>query len=377
MAAAYTWHPGTDVNSRWAVPVPLLPDEIISSWLVRAALAQGCDPLVLTGDVWPKWRVWTLDPDRGLSDDRLKTLARASGIPQDAFHWSSLGWIAGKILGNTTLTQAAWPWVLQLGTRNRKRHGGLQYCPYCLQEDRTPYFRLQWRLAWHTTCHRHGTCLMDRCPHCNAPIEPHRLEAKDKDLNLCATCKRDLREGTTNPADFLASEFQMAADETVLKGSGCFGDERLNAPSWFQLSRYFVVLLRRALNTRTGGLTAFLSAYGIEMEAFPTLVPGMIFEALPPDQRMSLLSGVHRFLQTGIETFIDRAEQASLTAQALCNRGETLPPCLSEVRDWLPNLHITRKAAQRPANSKRPRSPKTVERMMLRLRGKMEMAARK
>lgn len=42
MAAAYTWHPGSDgVNPRWAVPVQLLPDEIVSSWLVRAALAQA------------------------------------------------------------------------------------------------------------------------------------------------------------------------------------------------------------------------------------------------------------------------------------------------------------------------------------------------
>lgn len=33
----------------WALSVPLLPEESLSSWLVRAALRQGCDPLSLTG----------------------------------------------------------------------------------------------------------------------------------------------------------------------------------------------------------------------------------------------------------------------------------------------------------------------------------------
>ena len=27
----------------WALSVPLLPEESLSSWLVRAALRQGCD----------------------------------------------------------------------------------------------------------------------------------------------------------------------------------------------------------------------------------------------------------------------------------------------------------------------------------------------
>jgi len=86
MAAAYTWHPGTGVERpRWVRSVPMLPDEIISSWLVRAALAQGCDPMVLTGEIWPKWRIWTRDVDRFLDETPLTRLVASSGIPLSFF----------------------------------------------------------------------------------------------------------------------------------------------------------------------------------------------------------------------------------------------------------------------------------------------------
>jgi len=38
MDTSYSWHSGTDrVAARWAVPVGLLPDELLSTWLTRAA----------------------------------------------------------------------------------------------------------------------------------------------------------------------------------------------------------------------------------------------------------------------------------------------------------------------------------------------------
>jgi len=35
--------------------------------------------------------------------------------------------------------------------------------------------------------------LLDRCPTCQAPLEPHRLDVRDGSHVLCDTCKRDLR----------------------------------------------------------------------------------------------------------------------------------------------------------------------------------------
>lgn len=90
MVASHTWHPGTGrIESRWPVPVPLEADELLSTWLVRVALSQGCDPLVLTGELWPKWRVWTLDLDRGVATERLRILERMSGIDMSALRYTS------------------------------------------------------------------------------------------------------------------------------------------------------------------------------------------------------------------------------------------------------------------------------------------------
>src|SRR5699024_7518501 len=86
-----------------------------------------------------------------------------------------------------------WPWLLALGTRNRARHGGQQFCPLCLAQDPTPYFRRAWRLAWHVGCSIHEVLLNDACPACQAPIEPHRLTAEDKYLAQCSRCKLDWR----------------------------------------------------------------------------------------------------------------------------------------------------------------------------------------
>ena len=94
------------MTSQWAIRVPMLHDEIISSWLVRAALTQGCDPLVLTGDVWPKWRIWTQDADRFLDDERIEPLCAVSGITKETLRASTLYPVASQIAGGN-LTEKA------------------------------------------------------------------------------------------------------------------------------------------------------------------------------------------------------------------------------------------------------------------------------
>jgi hypothetical protein len=69
----------------------------------------------------------------------------------------------------------------------------LQFCPLCLAEDETPYFRRRWRRASVMTCRRHGRALLDRCPSCGdglAPFEPRVLLPQ----HHCAHCGFDLRD---------------------------------------------------------------------------------------------------------------------------------------------------------------------------------------
>lgn len=357
------------MNRRWALPVPLLTDELLSSWLARAALAQGCDPLVLTGNLWPGWRIWTTDPDRGIGTDRLELLARVSGNAAATFERATLRAIASAPADGLPEGRAVWPWILALGSRNRKRRGGLQYCASCLAEDRRPYYRLGWRLAWHTACPRHGQVLRDSCPRCGGPVEPHRLSAQDGHLAACARCKGDVRNAhkVNAPADALA--FLAAADEAVRRGKGAYGPVRLRCAEWFSLARYFVGLLRMAVMGKSDILTEMFHAFDVDAAILDAPATGLVLELLPTRERAVLLGAAWKVLEAGPDEFRRAARDAGASAQTLCEPRRKLPQCLENALSDLPD-RSSRKRRPRAATG-RPRSRRSVARMWARMRRAM------
>lgn len=225
------------MTAPWPVHVPLLPGELFSTWLSRAALAQGCDPMVLTGVLWPRWRAWTRDLDRGLTDDRMDALVTKSQLCRSRLEEATLRPLVRLIAPHFVETKVSWPWVMAQGSRNRRRFGGLQYCPHCLVGDARPYFRRRWRLAWHIGCEEHRCLLADHCSHCRAPVEPHRCQARDEVQTICPNCRHDLRAARTAPActDMLA--FQRSADAVLSTGGGTWAGQPLDPAAWFGAAR--------------------------------------------------------------------------------------------------------------------------------------------
>ncbi|MDR7927032.1 TniQ family protein [Acidithiobacillus thiooxidans] len=376
MAAAYAWHPGKGVDRpRWVRSVPMLPDEIISSWLVRAALAQGCDPMVLTGEIWPKWRIWTRDVDRFLDENPLTRLVAPSGIPLSFFRETTLKKFAGQISGKILPAKAVWPWILALGARNTKRRSGLQYCPACLRADSIPYFRLQWRFAWHAGCAQHHCILLDRCPHCRAPLEPHRLRAEDSLVAVCASCKGDLRnldELTTCSDDALA--FQNAGDGAVRDGKNLFMAQRTETDAWFAGSAFLISLLRRANRSNTEALHVFLGRIGVVIPELP-LDPGTGVELLSASERQLLLDALWKLIKTDLADVSMHLEASGITRQGFVSKGEQMPDLFSEIYAQLPdNAKSPRKPVIRDLSQ--PRSRHEVMRMWRRLQRKLEMQQR-
>lgn len=242
----------------WTIRVLLLPDELFSTWLVRAALAQGCDPMHLTSSLWPRWRAWTIDLDRGLKADRLAVLAARSGLEVSRLEAAMLHPVLAAIAPGIKPEQAKWPWLLSQGSRNRRRRGGLQFCPSCLAEDATPYFRRAWRLAWHVGCPRHGRLLADHCGRCLAPVEPHRVCAVDVTLCRCSTCGHDLRDTTTVEACADALAFQVAADQVLASGRGTWSASEVARVVWFELAAKYAGgrILVRPEDAAVAGLTS-------------------------------------------------------------------------------------------------------------------------
>lgn len=376
MVAAYAWHPGnSSVNSHWGVSVPLLPDEIVSSWLVRAALAQGCDPLVLTGDVWPRWRVWTLDADRFMHDDRLNPLSCVSGIPTKAFRAATLCPVARRIHGGNLPEKAVWPWILALGARNTKRRGGLQYCPSCLVKDANSYYRIQWRFAWHTGCGQHGCSLLDRCWNCGAPVEPHRLIAEHGHVAVCATCKADFREAKSEPCPVDAMDFQQAADRVLHENRGGFLEAPVSVTEWFELADFFVSLIRRASRSGTDALVSLDTQIGALLpEGLPTIA-GAGIEQLHILERQKILGATWHFLATDRSRIEDALKKSGITHQGFCGGGEQLPALIAELAKALPDKPVTRARLPKPCLAG-PRPRHEVMRMMARLERRQEMMRR-
>lgn len=369
MVTAYTWHPGTGrVVSRWPVPVALAPDELFSMWLVRAALAQGADPLVLTGHLWPKWRVWTIDLDRGIDDERMSTLARESGIDADKLRAASLLPIALATGLEPEAARAIWPWILALGSRNRKRRGGLQYCSLCLANDSKPYFRLHWRFAWHTCCAVHKVCLRDRCCHCQSPIEPSRLTASAV-MSACSNCRGDIRYGVALPAAIAALAFQERADNVVLTGEGNYGVYQLQAKQWFHLARYFLMLLRCAARRQVSGLGKCLTGLDPGVSRLRPPVTGLGFEMLPTSERSPFLESVGALIQAGPEQLRSVVVADSMKDTSLRQGWRLLPPHIEDIVGEIPKQARSRKANGN--SSPAPLSSRTVLYKWARLQRKM------
>jgi hypothetical protein len=288
----------------------------------------------------------------------MSRLTRESGIEAGVLSAASLLPIASAIGLESGAISAIWRWILALGSRNRKQHGGLQYCSLCLATDAQPYFRLQWRLAWHTCCAVHDVGLRDRCCHCQLPIEPNRLSAFDV-MSTCSTCKRDLRHGVMPPAAKAALAFQERADRVVITGSGLYGTHHLQVKEWFHLVRYFLMLVRCVARRQKSGLGKCLSVLDNGSCCLrPPPITGLGFELLPTSERSSFLESVSALIQAGPEQLRSAVVADSLNDTSLRQGWRSLPPYIDDIVREMPQRVLSR-------NAKKSSDPAPVSRQIV------------
>ncbi|MCF7752455.1 TniQ family protein [Bacillus subtilis subsp. subtilis] len=169
---------------------PLAGNELLSSYLSRAAIARGMSAQSLTSLICPGHAIWTRDVDTNARARTLEALAAAIGEPLRRIKDMTLMGLSYPEPGRPGW-QGTHHWVTAIGVyhRSRRRHG-LCFCPVCLAEG--PFFRRQWRLAFWTVCPHHQVMLRDACPSCGGTLEPHRQQY---DLRLCSRCNRSLVSG--------------------------------------------------------------------------------------------------------------------------------------------------------------------------------------
>jgi hypothetical protein len=216
----------------WSRRLPPLPGELLTSCLARNALAHGTTPYRFLALFWHGDPVWERDFDRDPASllrlsrrpsapDWLADVAAHLGVARDIVEDATLMDMRVRLggrglteLGDTPLMQSA-----GVHHRTRKRHA-LQFCPECLAEA-TAYFRKVWRLGFVVSCARHGTRLLDGCPHCDAPVVPHRTMTMR--MTDCHDCGRSIlgRKGAGKgdgvPESVLALQVSLCE---VLSGDG-------------------------------------------------------------------------------------------------------------------------------------------------------------
>ena len=214
---------------KWHCKIRPLPDELLSSWLVRYSTGMVMKlQAFTTHNLGQHPQFWTNDVDRTINPSLSSVLETASGVTADECK-------------NTTLEAFAhvlWPdlykgpinWLLPIGKYGRYRKlYGQQYCRLCLAEDENPYFRKSWRLAFNTCCLTHGVYLQDACPSCHSPIQFHTSDfglsilSRESHITTCGFCMHDLRQTlneSETPATTEALSIQTWMRSLLMDGFG-------------------------------------------------------------------------------------------------------------------------------------------------------------
>lgn len=303
---------------------PIKTDELFTSWLIRTALSFGTDPLAYTRFLWPDYRAWTTDLDRGVCASRLHRVASYTGQSVDSIGQSFL---TSPCPSKTT--QGVLPWVISIGSRNRKRSGGLAICPDCLKENL--YFYRSWRYSWHTVCDKHNRVLIDHCFRCGSSIMPHRLSITDLTLERCSICKSSYDKAEPTAPFERSLAFQNSAQHCVDNGSTALWDSPIKARDWFDLMSLWISLIRKALHNSHSPHARFLRQIDGQFQVPGSTAHTPRWESLAVRDRHQILSTCDNILKLDRDDLIHALRMSQLSKQAIVGRTKLFSPVAKEL----------------------------------------------
>jgi TniQ len=168
----------------WPLLEPPCPGELFSSWLIRLSRLYELPIDLFCRAIWPGREIWRGDIDRQIDDEVLNLLSRKTGVPYAELFSMTLR--SHEQCACSAGCDSALDLYVHVGTAEH----ATRYCPSCL-DDRRPYFRLQWRLAFVTMCGRHRRPLLEQCGYCKAPCLFSKLDLHYP-LGFCHRCHKYL-----------------------------------------------------------------------------------------------------------------------------------------------------------------------------------------
>lgn len=301
----------TSLSGRlWPAHPKPLSDELLSSWIVRLARANGLKLQTFCDLAFGKdHQLWNRDIDRLAPAWLLAELAAHTGTGIGQIRKATLRIYEGLLYAHWQ-PSGQLRWILPLGVYHRKRRlFGMQFCPQCLAEDVEPYFRVHWRVAVLTFCPTHSIVLHDRCPACGSAVAFHRSELGRPSvldagpMCLCHLCGFDLRNAPRETVDFGDHDVRrISLDMAAAVTSGGRRDSPTDC-GWFAVLHQ---LCKAMVSTRS---TATLEGYVIGVTDGPgTIIPrGRYAFELRPRTERALAIGRAAWLMTSLSDRLHRA----------------------------------------------------------------------
>lgn len=162
-------------------PTPL-PNEVFLSWFVRTTQANYSTPtkvfsVLLDSESDDSRNLKQIEFDITLKNELINKLTPYIKISPK--HLKEMPFQTPK----RTLKRIGWDY---LNLPSETPH----FCPFCLREDNSPYFRYYWQLRFITVCLIHNCFLLEYCPHCYAPVEYWKVDW-EQPIQNCTRCRKN------------------------------------------------------------------------------------------------------------------------------------------------------------------------------------------
>lgn len=297
-------------------------DELLSSYLMRVAHAEGTSP-----QRWAQYHLrhlelWTRDTDRALPASTLSSLVARLDCSKDSITALSVG--TGLDDRQLLCHAGVEPWITAVGLFHRiRRLHGLQYCPDCLAE--APYFRRLWRIAFVTHCPAHHRVLLDGCARCDAPIVPHRHE---RFPIHCPICGMDLAHPSTN---------RHTAGASTNDATMAYVSQTSWLTAWSTRS-FALGAVSIPWHEALKGCRALIAVHRFSLTQTLRLLPPRsgVFEAQRVGTRMATMQWLHRVLAHWPLAWLEDARRGHVTQRSF-HRQASIPPWLQH---GVQQLHV-------------------------------------
>ena len=290
----------------WPYRPKPIPGELVSSYIARIANGLGMQPITFLNSIMgSRKNLLAQDLDNFCPSNLVQRIAEGCDVEPEAITECTLPSFEGLLIHNLK-KKGRNAWILPTTVDNCMRlRPGLQFCPRCLAEER-PHFRMMWRLAFATICTKHGTLLLDRCPHCREPVHPlESIEAW-----RCHRCAMDMRTETPS-AQMTTFHWQRRVERGLEVGWTDLGGEFVSSTVWFMIARQVAALLVNGPKAQAFRTTS-ASLYGGDDRAYPKPTRRQPIEYLEIDDRARLFNQVAELMHGWPHRFVEASASAGL-----------------------------------------------------------------